>query len=361
MKVLIVFNHPAPYKVRFFNELGKELDLHVIFERHKASDRNPLFYSENAKNFTLHEIKGLNIGKENHCSRDVIKHIKNNKYDLIIMNGYSTFTEMKTIRYLKKHHIPYAFYANGGTVKKEPKCKSKIKTKYISGASAYFSSGKETTKYLIHYGADPDKVYEYPYSTIFECELNLNPISKQDKKKYWENKNINGDLIFVSLTSFIKRKNNMLLLNTWKNMDKDKILVLVGDGVEKKKYQKFIKKNHLNNVFLLPFLPHDKSLELLRNADYGLYVSHYDIYGHVINESLSQGLSIIASNNMNATKQLIKDGVNGIIYTDNADLLAQIRTLMNSNFYEEAIKTAKENTIEEMTKTHVKILKELIK
>ena len=31
MKILIVFNHPAPYKVRGFNELAKYVDLDVIF------------------------------------------------------------------------------------------------------------------------------------------------------------------------------------------------------------------------------------------------------------------------------------------------------------------------------------------
>ena len=51
MKVLIVFNHPAPYKIRLFNELAKHLDLEVIFEREKASDRPDAFY--NAKDFNF--------------------------------------------------------------------------------------------------------------------------------------------------------------------------------------------------------------------------------------------------------------------------------------------------------------------
>ena len=44
MRVLIIFNHPAPYKVNAFNELAKYVDLTVIFERTKAKDRPDSFY-----------------------------------------------------------------------------------------------------------------------------------------------------------------------------------------------------------------------------------------------------------------------------------------------------------------------------
>ena len=34
------------------------------------------------------------------------------------MNGYSTIAEMIAIKYLKKKHINYCFYINGGIIKK---------------------------------------------------------------------------------------------------------------------------------------------------------------------------------------------------------------------------------------------------
>jgi hypothetical protein len=39
MKVLWLFNHPAPYKIDFFNELGKNVELTAIFERTAEGDR----------------------------------------------------------------------------------------------------------------------------------------------------------------------------------------------------------------------------------------------------------------------------------------------------------------------------------
>ena len=43
MKVLIVFNQPAPYKVNLFTLLAKEIDLTVIFERSACPNRDKLF------------------------------------------------------------------------------------------------------------------------------------------------------------------------------------------------------------------------------------------------------------------------------------------------------------------------------
>ena len=40
MKVLYLANIPSPYRVDFFNELGQQIDLTVIFERETASDRD---------------------------------------------------------------------------------------------------------------------------------------------------------------------------------------------------------------------------------------------------------------------------------------------------------------------------------
>lgn len=51
MKILFVFNHPAPYKVELLKRIAKELDIFVLFERKTNKDRNSLFYE---KRFLFH-------------------------------------------------------------------------------------------------------------------------------------------------------------------------------------------------------------------------------------------------------------------------------------------------------------------
>ena len=104
MRVLIIFNHPAPYKVNAFNELAKFVDLTVLFERTKAKDRPNSFYSSNEYKFNYLFLKDGYFGREGSLSNNVKKYIKNHhqEYDVILMNGYSHLAELKAIRYIEK-------------------------------------------------------------------------------------------------------------------------------------------------------------------------------------------------------------------------------------------------------------------
>ena len=358
-KVLIVFNHPAPYKVRLFNELSKAFDLHVIFERPANKDRNKAFYFEDTYNFTTHEVRGLKVGKEGFISYGVKKHLKQNKYDLILMNGYSHFAEMKAINWMKKHGVPYVLYINGGTIKKESCLKRKIKHHYIAGAKAYFSPDEESNKYLVHYGADPKVIYNYPYSTIFENEIIK---SKPDKTKFRKELDINFDKVFVSSGQLIARKNYISLVKEWQKFPENYGLFIIGDGEQRKEIEKHILDEKLNNVVLTGFLPRQQMFKYFQASDAFLFPSKEDIYGHVINEAMSQGIPVVSTNKVNSAIKLIKNGENGFLLDDltGNDLEQVIDRVLKIDSFKSCIQTANENTIEKMAECHIKIIDEAL-
>jgi glycosyltransferase involved in cell wall biosynthesis len=362
MKVLFVFNHPAPYKVDLFNELSKSVDLTVCFERKANKDRNKDFYKKKIL-FNAIFIHGIRFGKENSLSSEVIKIIKNNKFDLIIMNGYHTMTEMKTIRYLKKSQIPYVLYINGGIIKKnESKLKKDLKIKYISGANYYFSPDERSNDYLIYYGADKNKIINYPYSTVFEKEILDKPLDKSEKDLLKQKIGIPYDKIAVSCGQFINRKNYLSLIKEWENIDKNYHLILIGGGPKKNEYIKYINENKLNNIHIFDFKKRDELFEYFRCADVFVFPSKEDIYAHVINEAFSQGLPVLCSDNVNAGLHLINNGFNGFIYQlgNNRDFETKLKEIFaNEQMKNNAIKTAKNNTIEEMCNNHLKYFNEI--
>lgn len=360
-KILIVFNHQAPYKVRFFNELTKYFDVTVIFERNYASDRDKKFYTEKNFLFKSIKIKGLNIGRENFISSGIVKFLKKNTFDLILMNGYSTFAEMRTIRYLKRNKIPYLLYINGGIINKtESSLKRKIKTKYISGAKAYLSPDESSNSYLEYYGANKDKIFLYPYSTIYENEIINNPVSLLEKQK---DRNANEKITFISAGQFIERKNFFTIISSWKNMPNDYHLYIYGDGKLYEKNCKFVNDFQLNNVHLHRFLKRNELLEKIQKADIFIFPSKEDIYGHVVNEAMSQGVPVISNTNVNAAKKLITNNLNGYITNDfSADNILKIsKSLLQDKIQQKCIETAKENTIEKMGKIFADNLMELLK
>ena len=358
-KILIVFNHPAPYKVRLFNELSKNFDLHVIFERGSASDRNKGFYFEEDFNFTTHKIHGIKFGREGLLSFGVKKHLKHNKYDLVIMNGYSHFAEMCAISYLKKKKIPYVLYINGGTVKKESSLKQKLKRHFIQGAYAYFSPDEQSNKYLEYYGADRTKILNYPYSTIYEKEIVK---SKPNKEQIRQELGIKFDKVFVSAGQLIKRKNYLSLVKEWQKSPGNHGLFLIGDGKQRKEIETFIKENWHNNVVLTGFLNREKMFKYFQAADVFLFPSKEDIYGHVINEAMSQGIPVISTNKVNSAIKLVKDGTNGYLLENlvGDEFRNAIKKLLNKDCFDVCVSSAKENTIEKMSAVHVKMINEVL-
>lgn len=358
-KILIVFNHPAPYKVRLFNELSKNFDLHVIFERGSASDRNKGFYFEEDFNFVAHKIHGIKFGREGLLSFGVKKHLKHNKYDLVIMNGYSHFAEMCAISYLKKKKIPYVFYINGGTVKKESSLKQKLKRHFIQGAYAYFSPDEQSNKYLEYYGADRTKILNYPYSTIYENEIVK---SKPNKEQIRQELGIKFDKVFVSAGQLIKRKNYLSLVKEWQKSPGNHGLFLIGDGKQRKEIETFIKENGLSNVLLTGFLNREKMFKYFQAADVFLFPSKEDIYGHVINEAMSQGIPVISTNKVNSAIKLVKDGTNGYLLENlvGDEFRNAIEKLLNKDCFDVCVSSAKENTIEKMSAVHVKMINEVL-
>lgn len=362
MKVLIVFNHPAPYKVRLFNELAKHFDLEVIFERKKAKNRPDSFYNCNEYNFKYTIINKCIFGEENSFSSELKNILKrrHQEFDLIIMNGYSKIAELKAIKYLNKKHIPYTLLINGGVIKKENSLKRKYKAKYISSAANYLSPCEEADEYLLYYGADKNKISHYVYSTLYDSDIIAKPLTKEEKEAGRRAFNLpNGDL-YIAASQFIKRKNNEQLIKLFKQIKGT--LLLVGEGKEKANYEKIIIENNITNVIIRPFEKRENLFKIMSLCDGFITLSKEDIYGHTTNEALAMGLPVLSSDKVIGSTHLIKDGVNGFVVklNDEKDIIDKINKLKECSSLE-AIKTAKENTIEMMAETTIKCIKDLMK
>ena len=360
MKTLFVFNHPAPYKVHVFNELARISEIQVIFERIKAKDRPDYFYRENEYNFPVIFMKHGSFSRENSFSGELKRYIKKHhqEYDVIVMNGYSTIAEMKAIKYMIKHNIPYMLQINGGVIRKDKSWKKKLKTYFISHAKKYFSPCEEADKYLVYYGARKEDIFHYPYGNYFEREVIKSIPSKEEINKIREQYNLPKGKIFVNASQFIERKNNLQLISIFK--DREETLLLVGSGKEKANYEKYIGDNNIKNVILMDFLPKKELFNLLKACDYFITLSEEDIFGHTTLEALANGLPVISSNKVISSLDIIENDKNGfIVDLNNEDEIKSAIDKINPSMKENALETAHNKTIEKSAE-RIKEILELI-
>lgn len=353
-----LFSHPAPYKINLFNGLAKHLRLTVFFERELSGYAKAQYLAREQWKFQYRMLKGIKIGQENHLSFEVQRHLKQHRYDYVIINGYSSLTEIITILFLQKHQIPYYLYVNGGVIRKDAPWKFALKKKLIAGAIGYIAPTAMIDDYLVHYGAKKDHIHHFPYSTIFQEEILKKPLSIQEKMEL--KKTIGLPLtgkILMSIGQFIPRKNFITLIRAWTKIPKQYHLIIVGNGPLEKTYQRMIRLYKLSNITIKPFQPKNLLLSMLRASDGFILLSKEDIYGHVVNEALSQGIPVLSSEAVISSKVLIQQGVNGyrISLASMHTFPKKLEQLLHIQNPEASLKIAKDNTIESMIKAHLNI------
>lgn len=374
-KVLFVTNYPSPYRVDFFNLLGKNVDLTVSFTEtsEQQKHRNKEWFNNNYECFKpIFLKKKIKMGKVV-FHWDIIPLIKQ-KYDIIIFGGYSSVTFMIAMMYLRKKGIPYYIEADGGLIHHDSRVKYMIKKHFISSASGWFSSGTLTTNYFVHYGAKKEKVYQYPFTSLSQKDL-IDNLSDFDASN-WESQreiirnNAKNELkileqtVVIYVGQLIYRKGVDTLIKASGKIPKDIGVYIIG-GVPNDDYNKLKQQYNATNVHFIGFKKKFELAKYYQAADLFVLPTREDIWGLVVNEALSYGLPVISTDRCVAAVELIQEGKNGSIIKPNcstalAKTIKKWANKINSNNEIEAYRSIQNYTLEKMCERHIEIFQKIL-
>lgn len=359
MKVLYISNVPSPYRVDFFNELGKYCDLTVAFEKKTSSERDSSWLNYNFENFKGIIMKGVSVGNSSAVCFEIKKIINQGNFDKIICTNFSSITGMIAIHYMRRKKIKYFLESDGGFAKNGKGIKEKIKKHFIKGAEGYLSTGENHDEYYLTYGANGDKIYRYPFTSVWEKDVLNCPTSDAEKERLKKELGIKEKNVVLAVGQFIKRKGFDLLIKASKKFSSDVGLYFVG-GEPTDEYVNLVKTTGANNVHFVGFTLKDKLADYYRMADVFVLPTREDIWGLVVNEAMAHALPVVTTNRCGAGLSMIRDGENGYIVPveDYETLGEKILLAFNSKgrFALSALNVAKEYTIEKMVDTHRRIL-----
>lgn len=366
MKILFLTNIPSPYRVDFFNELGKMCELTVLYELNNATDRNKNWMHRKNKYFNAIFLKGIRTTADSALCISVLKYLKDSTYDIIVIGGYSTPTGMLAINYLKLNNKKFILSSDGGIIKNETKLKYNIKRYFIGSAYAWLSTGKKTTEYLLNYGAKKDKIYKYPFTSIRKQDI-LDSITSRDDKFIIRNKlNIKYEKVIISVGQFIERKGFDILIKAMNLLPRTYGLYIIG-GNPTQEYINLKDQYKLDNVHFEDFKAKEELKEYYKLGDLFVLPTREDIWGLVINEAMANGLPIITTDNCVAGLELVKEGINGyIIKVENIEQLANKINLILSNsnniksMSRNSLDVIKDKTIEQMAHRHIEIFNNIL-
>ena len=365
MKVLFFSNIPSPYRVEFFNLLAEKCDLTVIYERENASDRNERWRADDNSKYKVHFMKGLYYSNDASISLDFTKYIKNKKYDVIVISGYSSLTQILLIRYFKRRKIPFVLNIDGAILKDESGVKRSIKSSLISSASYWLSTGEASDKYLIHYGARSENIFRYPFTSVSETHIIDSLINEDEKKEYKKAIGCDASKLVLSVGQPIHRKGFDILIKAMKQFkDADICTVIVG-GAPDPECEIELEEARGSDIRFVSFKSQEELSVYYKAADLFVFPTREDIWGLVINEAMAYGLPIVTTDKCNAGLELVSDGVNGyVVPSENEvrlyDAVKEVLFDKNiSSMSRESLKRIKLYSLENMATEHIRIFENI--
>ncbi len=364
MKILFVTNLPSPYRVDFFNELGGLCDLIVCFERKSATNRNALWRGKGAFGFRELYAEVTPFGEDRSIGRGLVRVLKQEMFDYLIISGYASPSVMTLIRYCKRHHIPYFTESDGGFFQTDSILKRLVKKSLLCPARGHFTTCDEHVRYLMSLGIPREKIYKYPFSSVREQEIVKAPATEEEKRVLRASLGISERKIVISVGQFIYRKGFDVLLEAARSMPSDIGIYIVG-GEPTEAYLSFVRDHALSNVHFVPFMVKDELRKWYRAADCFVLPTREDIWGLVVNEAMAAGLPIVTTTRCIAGLELVREGENGyLVAPGDAKALGEVLSEMLSGqdhmkcaqMGENSIRRAHLYTIEKMAKRHMEVL-----
>ncbi len=356
-KVLYITNIPSPYRVDFFNELGKSVDLTVLFEAKSA--RGITF------NYDLERIRHFNAvflcdGDMQKWKIDwkILLFLKRGEYDRVVVTNYGFLTEAVAILTLQRRKIPYEMEIDGGIIRRENPLLHALKTRLVLGAARYWSTGDQTDAFYRHFGIPDEKIKRYPFTSVSERDLVNRPLTAEEKLEIRKGLEIPYERMVLAVGQTIPRKGFDLLIRAASSFP-DNTGVYIAGGEPPREWLGILDERSWKNIRFIPYLSKALLREYYRAADVFALPTREDVWGLVVNEAMAAALPVVTTNACGAGREMIQNGENGfLVPSESVEPLAKrIVQLLQDDILRErmsisALETARRYTIEEMARVH---------
>ena len=360
VKILAFADFPSPYRVEVFKGLAKEYDMLVVFDKMSDQNRNAAWF---CKNTGLNSISLLEEAGRMQFEKE-LKQIK--KYDLVLAYDYHIKNAIRLEIDCIKNKVPYIMNLDGAFIRKNF-IKNIIKRYLVTHAAGYFASGNHAAEYFKYFGADENKIYYHPFTSLHADEVLKEPLSETEKTRYKKKLGVDKSKMVLTIGQFIHRKGFDVLLEAWnKELDESCSLVIVGGGEEENQYRQYIADHNLENVQLVGFKQKEEIFEYYKAADLFVLPTRKDIWGLVINEAMACGLPVISTNMCLGAVELIENGINGYIVPVNnsnelTEAMKKLLCVDSSVIGIVNLQKITNYTYENVIKSHIQAINELVK
>jgi glycosyltransferase involved in cell wall biosynthesis len=344
-KIAFIIWLPTPYRTLLLERITNwdDIELKVFYCGGSAPDREWNINPKDNKNFSeILSGTAINIPyieKDMKINPSIISKLSKGNFDAIIVGGYVPLTMFFAIGWALINNIPYIINSETQLLNKRNTWKSLFKklllTPIIKKASAYLPTGKYAEKYLMYYGAKPEKIFYFPNSPDVDFFIKESDRWRKNKQELKNKMGIDKEFTILYIGRFVKVKGLFTLLKAFKTVKENfnnAALLLAGNGVLKKDLEEFILNNEIKDVCFPGFIQPESLPKYYACSDIFILPSFKEAWGVVVNEAMASGLPVVLSDKVGSRGDLLEEGENGFSFeSGNHEELAEILKSMLSN------------------------------
>lgn len=317
MRLAVVTNILAPYRIPLFEEMARRCDAFQVIllaERHANRD-----WIAPTASFETHTLPGLTIGRGGsvdpvHLNVGTFGALRRFRPDVVLGGGF-TFAHLSALTYCRTHGRPYVSWGELTLTHESESLALRRWARHamVRASGGWIASSSESRDAFVHYGADAARVL-VSLMPVRNARFRLDAErARQSGECARIRARHRGPLLFAA-GRLVDAKGWPELLGVLVQVQRDVPgceLVIAGDGPQRAAYQAMAQALGLTNVLFIGPRQPEELAAWYAAADVFVFPTLRDTFGAVLVEAIACGAPVVASRYAAATRDLISDGVSG--------------------------------------------------
>ena len=299
MRLALLTEIPAPYRIPLFNALADRLDFRALFLA-RVDPRHP-FYTPHEEEWRFERsfLDGAQLrrgGRWVVLNRGVLGELRRFSPDAVGVGGWNQPAFWQALIYCRARRIPLLVWVESTSrdVRPESPPLELAKRALIRGASGFFVPGRASADYVRSFGIPEERIALAPNAV----DAGVFGRAAMDRRGH-------ETCTFLYAGRLDAEKGLDVLLRAFSRVPGR--LVIAGSGREEKRLRALAD----DRVRFSGPLDRDELVPLYAEADVFVLPSRSEPWGMVLNEAAAAGLPLVATEGVGAAHDLVEDGVNG--------------------------------------------------
>lgn len=335
MRLAIVTNILAPYRIPLFEEMAKRCEAFLVIllaERHANRD-----WEARPVSFETHKLTGFTIGRPGsvdplHVNVGTVGALRKFQPDVVLGGGF-TLAHVAALAWCRLHGRRYISWGELTLAHESESLALRrwIRHVMVRASSGWIASSSESRDAFVHYGADSARTL-VSHMPVRNAQFRLDAEHARQSGECAQIRARHPGPLLIAVGRLVDTKGWPELLGALAQVQREIpecTLVVAGDGPQRAAYQAMAQSLGLNHVFFIGARQPAELAAWYAAADVFAFPTMRDTFGAVLVEAMACGTPVVASRFAAATRDFVTDGVSGFTI-DPRNIQSFAETLMRA-------------------------------